>query len=178
MRHGDEVWSYSTSLHGVGMLKLSEQYAHARALVADGSARDLRRGFTYTFLLLTGTIWIVAFLALVYVAHRISRPIQQLTGGLVASSRGASGLPGPQRPRRRNWRRHSGLQRHGQPARGSHERLLYTARLESWQALARKMAHEVKNSLTPSACTMEEIAARQSGAGWRILRTGRTDRRR
>ena len=92
--HGDQVRAYSASLRGVGMLKLAEQYAHARALVADGSARDLRRGFTYTFLLLTGTIWIVSFLALVYVAHRISHPIQQLTGGLVASSRRSSGLPG------------------------------------------------------------------------------------
>ena len=78
VRHGDDVWVYSTSLHGVGMKQISDQYAHARALVA----RDLRRGFTYTFLLLTAAIWIVAFLALIYFAHRISRPIQQLTTGL------------------------------------------------------------------------------------------------
>ena len=38
------------------------------------------------------------------------------------------------------------------------------------------MAHEVKNSLTPIRLTMEEIAARQSGTGRRILRTGRADR--
>ncbi len=47
----------------------------------------------------------------------------------------------------------------------SQERLVYVTRLESWQALARKMAHEVKNSLTPIRLTMEEIAARQSGSG-------------
>ncbi len=47
----------------------------------------------------------------------------------------------------------------------SQERLVYVTRLESWQALARKMAHEVKNSLTPIRLTMEEIAARQSGPG-------------
>ncbi len=47
----------------------------------------------------------------------------------------------------------------------SQERLVYLTRLESWQALARKMAHEVKNSLTPIRLTMEEIAARQSGPG-------------
>jgi nitrogen fixation/metabolism regulation signal transduction histidine kinase len=46
----------------------------------------------------------------------------------------------------------------------SQDRLVYVTRLESWQALARKMAHEVKNSLTPIRLTMEEIAARQSGA--------------
>ena len=45
----------------------------------------------------------------------------------------------------------------------SRERLVYVTRLESWQALARKMAHEIKNSLTPIRLTMEEIAARYAG---------------
>jgi len=40
------------------------------------------------------------------------------------------------------------------------DRLVQATRLESWQAVARKMAHEVKNSLTPIRLTMEEIAAR------------------
>src|SRR5437763_15731261 len=47
--------------------------------------------------------------------------------------------------------------------RHTRERLVYMTRLESWQALARKMAHEVKNSLTPIRLTMEEVAARSSG---------------
>src|SRR5579864_3694373 len=29
VRHGDEVWVYSTSLHGVGMSELFDQYKHA-----------------------------------------------------------------------------------------------------------------------------------------------------
>src|SRR5271155_5673983 len=61
VRHGDEVWVYSTSLHGVKMNQLSEEYARARALVAAGTARDLRRGF----LLLAATVWVVAFGALI-----------------------------------------------------------------------------------------------------------------
>ena len=39
------------------------------------------------------------------------------------------------------------------------ERLIQVTRVASWQALARKMAHEVKNSLTPIRLTMEEIIA-------------------
>src|ERR1700704_4978622 len=66
VRHGAEVWMYSTSLHGVAMQQLSEQYAHARSVVAADAARDLRRGLTYTFFLLMAVIWIVALLALVY----------------------------------------------------------------------------------------------------------------
>ena len=164
IRRGDEVWSYSTSLHGVGMLDLSEQYAHARALVAEGNTRDLRRGFTLTFLVLTVAIWVVAFVALVYFAHRISRPIQQLTNGLAEV---AAGNMDHRVAFARNDEVGAAIQAFNHMAdqlKQSQERLVYVTRLESWQALARKMAHEVKNSLTPIRLTMEEIAARQSAA--------------
>jgi len=165
VRHGDDVWAYSTSLHGVGLAELSAQYSQARALVADGSARDLRRGFTYTFLVLTGAIWIVAFLALIYFAHRISRPIQYLTTGL---SQVAAGNMDYRVAAERNDEIGTAMHAFNNMAeelKQSQERLVYVTRLESWQALARKMAHEIKNSLTPIRLTMEEIAARQSGAG-------------
>ena len=41
------------------------------------------------------------------------------------------------------------------------ERLIHLTRLATWQALARKMAHEVKNSLTPIRLTVEEIVSRR-----------------
>ena len=46
----------------------------------------------------------------------------------------------------------------------SRDRLIYLTQLASWEMLARKMAHEVKNSLTPIRLTVEEMVARQSGA--------------
>lgn len=165
VRHGNDVWAYSTSLHGVSLAKLGKQYSQARALVADGSVRDLRRGFTYTFLGLTGAIWIVAFLALIYFAHRISRPIQNLTTGL---SQVAAGHMNYRVEAARNDEIGAAILAFNNMAeqlKQSQERLVYVTRLESWQALARKMAHEIKNSLTPIRLTMEEIAVRQSGAG-------------
>ena len=161
VRHGDDVWVYSTSLHGVGMKQISNQYAQARALVAS----DLRRGFTYTFLLLTAVIWIVAFLALIYFAHRISRPIQQLTTGLSEVAAGQLDYRVPSAGDDEIGAAIQTFNRMADELKQSQERLVYVARLESWQALARKMAHEVKNSLTPIRLTMEEIAARQSGPG-------------
>jgi nitrogen fixation/metabolism regulation signal transduction histidine kinase len=164
-RHGAEVWMYSTSLHGVAMEQLSEQYAHARSVVAADAARDLRRGLTYTFFLLMAVIWIVALLALVYFAHRVSRPIQQLTTGL---SQVAAGNLDSRVTVARDDEIGAAIQAFNNMAdelKQSQERLVYVTRLESWQALARKMAHEVKNSLTPIRLTMEEIAARQTGPG-------------
>ena len=40
------------------------------------------------------------------------------------------------------------------------DRLVYLTQLASWQTLARKMAHEVKNSLTPIRLTVEEMLVR------------------
>ena len=45
-------------------------------------ARDLRRGFTLTLLVLLGAAWLMSLLPLVLIAHRVSRPIQQLTAAL------------------------------------------------------------------------------------------------
>jgi nitrogen fixation/metabolism regulation signal transduction histidine kinase len=46
----------------------------------------------------------------------------------------------------------------------SRERLVYLAQMSSWQSLARKTAHELKNSLTPIRLTVEEMLARQPSA--------------
>ena len=43
----------------------------------------------------------------------------------------------------------------------SRERLVHLTRMASWQSLARKTAHELKNSLTPIRLTVEEMQARQ-----------------
>jgi nitrogen fixation/metabolism regulation signal transduction histidine kinase len=44
--------------------------------------------------------------------------------------------------------------------RQNRERLVHLTQVASWQSLARKMAHEVKNSLTPIRLTVEEMQAR------------------
>src|SRR5204862_2310685 len=45
--------------------------------------------------------------------------------------------------------------------RRNRDRLVYLTQMSSWQSLARKTAHELKNSLTPIRLTVEEMAARQ-----------------
>src|SRR5207244_11720037 len=82
VRHGDEVWSYSASLGGVAMDRLTKEIREARAVVEAGKERDLRRGLKLAYVLLAAAIWLVSLMLLVYLAHRISRPIQSLTAGL------------------------------------------------------------------------------------------------
>lgn len=159
VRRPDGVWVYASGLGAVSLARLSDQYRQARQLV-EHARGDLRRGFIYTFVLLAASVWLVSLAALVLLAHRISRPIQQLTAGLERLAAGDLTT-------RLETARHDEIGRAilafnhmaGQ-LQQNRDRLVYLTQLASWQVLARKMAHELKNSMTPIRLTMEELLAR------------------
>src|SRR5579859_1498681 len=159
LRHGSEVWTYSTPLE-IGMDSLTAQIARARESVDEWKTRDFRRGFVYTYGLLAVVIWAAALALLVFLASRVSRPIQQLTAALSAL---AGGNPDVRVPTDRDDEMGRAIQAFNHMAdqlQQSRERLVYLTQLASWQILARKMAHEVKNSLTPIRLTVEEMLVR------------------
>jgi nitrogen fixation/metabolism regulation signal transduction histidine kinase len=163
-RHGEDVWLYSRELSNVQMQRITEQYRHAREIVADRHERDLRRGLTIPLIILIVAVWVVALTSLIYLAHRISRPIQQLTGGL--SELASGNLQVRLNPAGND---ETGLAIHAfnntaEQLQQSRDRLVYLTQVASWQMMARKMAHELKNSLTPIRLTVEEISARQTNA--------------
>lgn len=161
VRRDSEVWVYTVILNGIRMQELTRQFRQARAQVDDLRQRDLRRGFTHTLILLSAVIWILALVSVVYMANRISRPIQDLTAGLrlLAEGRFETRLPsGRQDEIGRATEAFNHTAGHLQESR---DRLVYLTQIASWQVLARKMAHELKNSLTPIRLTVEEILARR-----------------
>jgi nitrogen fixation/metabolism regulation signal transduction histidine kinase len=162
VRHGQDIWLYSRTLR-VPMNQLHDEYMQARDLLETNQIRDLRRGFALTYLLVAAAIWLLTLAGLIYWAHRISRPIQQLTTGLSAVAAGNFDYRVEGRREDEIGTAIQAFNRMTEQLRESRDRLVYLARLESWQVLARKMAHEIKNSLTPIRLTMEEIAARRSG---------------
>jgi two-component system nitrogen regulation sensor histidine kinase NtrY len=161
VRHGQDVWLYSQPLR-VPMNQLHDEYRQARALLETTHLRDLRRGFALTYLLVAAAAWVLTLAGLIYWAHRISRPIRQLTTGLSAVAAGNFDYRVEVRREDEVGTAITAFNRMTEQLRDSRDRLVYLARLESWQQLARKMAHEIKNSLTPIRLTMEEIAARRS----------------
>jgi nitrogen fixation/metabolism regulation signal transduction histidine kinase len=157
------------------MEHLSAELRQTRELVESIEGRDLRRGFTLTLLLLLGAAWLVSLAPLVYIAHRISRPIQQLTEGLTDFAAGDwsrrldSGRAPSATPRDEVGRAVDAFNNMADQLRHSRERLVYLTQIASWQSLARKTAHEVKNSLTPIRLTVEEMQARLQPADRTVL---------
>jgi nitrogen fixation/metabolism regulation signal transduction histidine kinase len=164
-RHGDEVWSYSEGLGDIGMERLRQQIREARTEVDTVQGRlDVRRGSKLAYLLLAASIWLVSLALLVYLAHRISRPIQELTAGLAKLAAGDLSARVEARGDDEVGRAIQGFNDMAARLQESTERLVYLRQLASWQTLARKMAHEVKNSLTPIRLTVEEMLARYDEA--------------
>jgi nitrogen fixation/metabolism regulation signal transduction histidine kinase len=155
---------------GVGMQQLTDQYTRARGLVERAGQYDLRRGLTLTLLTTAGVVYLVALAVLVLIAVRVSRPMRELKRGLQTLASGdltvrlAGGGPDEAGQAIAAFNETA-----GQLAE-SREELVQLTRVASWQTLARKMAHEVKNSLTPIRLTMEEIGARNGSVDAGFLR--------
>ncbi len=164
VRHGGEIWVYSASLGDIALDRITRDIRDARSAVAEANERDLRRGIKSTYVLLAAGIWLISLALLVYLAHRISRPIQELTAGLGQLASGD--LKARVKARRDDEIGRAIVAFNNMAGRlqQSTERLVYLRQLASWQTLARKMAHEVKNSLTPIRLTVEEMLVRYDDA--------------
>ena len=161
LRRDDGVWAYSSDLGNVRMTDLSNKYREARELVQLSQERDLRRGFTVTLVVLVASVWLLAFVWLIYLANRISRPMQHLSAGLADLAAGRLETRIPAEGSDEIGRAITAFNRSATELQHSRDRLVYLTQIASWQTLARKMAHELKNSLTPIRLTVEEILSRQ-----------------
>lgn len=160
VRRDDAVLRYSKPLGAVQMSKLSALYSKARERVETSRSRDLRRGFLYTLLLVAAAVGVVAVAIVFLFAHRIARPVQKLTGALRRVAAGESRVRVESTTSDELGEALAAFNHMAEQLEQSQQRLILLTRLSSWQALGRKMAHEVKNSLTPIRLTVEEMVAR------------------
>jgi nitrogen fixation/metabolism regulation signal transduction histidine kinase len=150
---GQNVWQAPLP---VNLTHLATQIAQAR----DTASRDLRRGVFGAWWLLAALIWLFALALVWWVATRFTRPIVALTAAMRSLAAGNFRI--------RVERTQSGeiglatdaFNHTAAELETNRDRLVYLTQLASWQVLARKMAHEVKNSLTPIRLTVEEMVAR------------------
>ncbi|HYO84602.1 MAG TPA: ATP-binding protein [Bryobacteraceae bacterium] len=155
------VGVYIRQIGGPGMKALADQFYTSRSMVERLNARNLRRGFITTLIVISALLWILCAAVVLYLSRRISRPLEQLTAGLARLASGdlrvrlkPAGADEVSDAMRAFNATAAELEQ-------SRDKLVHVTRLESWQSLGRKMAHEVKNSLTPIRLTVEEIVARR-----------------
>lgn len=169
VRRGGDAWVYSRGLNGVRMGDLTQEIRQARSQVENLRRRDLRRGFVFVLILLGAIVWILSLAGMIYLANRISNPIQELTAGLFQLARGDFETRLEARQQDEIGRAIEAFNHTAAHLQQSRDRLIYLTQVASWQTLARKMAHELKNSLTPIRLTVEEILARQPATDRRFL---------
>lgn len=169
VRRGSEVHVFSRAIAGPGMKALAEDVTNARGLVEWARGRNLRRGFFWILVIGAAAIWAICLIVLTLVTSWITRPLEQLTAGMEELA--AGNLEARLNPRGRDeiGKAMAAFNKTAEELGESQERLVQITRLSSWQTLARKMAHEVKNSLTPIRLTMEEILARRGERDDRFL---------
>ena len=156
-----EAAAYARPL-GIRMSDLSQQYSEARQKV--NSLSRLRQGFFATWGLLAAAIWLAALALVWIVATRFSRPIARLTEGMQGLAAGDFRIRIPSERTDEIGLATEAFNRTAQQLEQNRDRLVYLTQLASWQVLARKTAHEVKNSLTPIRLTVEEMVARSAGS--------------
>ncbi len=147
---------------GIRMSDLSQQYSEARQKV--NSLSQLRQGFFVTWGLLAAAIWLTALALVWIVATRFSRPIARLTEGMQGLAAGDFRIRIPSERADEIGLATEAFNRTAQQLEQNRDRLVYLTQLASWQVLARKTAHEVKNSLTPIRLTVEEMVVRSAGS--------------
>lgn len=150
---GNEVWQQPLP---VNLSLLADQIGQAR----DTASRDLRRGFFGVWWLLAAVIWLFALGLVWWVATRFSRPIVNLTAAMRSLAAGNFGIRVAHDQRGEIGSATDAFNQTAAELERNRDRLVYLTQLASWQVLARKMAHEVKNSLTPIRLTVEEMVAR------------------
>ncbi len=146
----------------IRMSDLSREYSDARSTVETHAFGDLRRGVFIAWGLAAGAIWLVALTLVWLAATRFSRPIVRLTEALKSLAAGNFRVRVPNERTDEIGLATEAFNRMATQLEQSRDRLVYLTQLASWQVLARKTAHEVKNSLTPIRLTVEEMVARAS----------------
>jgi nitrogen fixation/metabolism regulation signal transduction histidine kinase len=164
LRDADGVRLYSRDLGRVGMGRIARQFSRARQTIDVARARNLKRGFTVTLIVAGAAVWLVSLAVMLLLTWRISRPLHRLAGGLRRLANGDLAVRLPLDGDEDAGGTLSAFNDTAERLERSREREAWTERLAGSQALARKMAHEIKNSLTPIRLTMEEVLARR-GSG-------------
>lgn len=148
----------------VRRLRLGEGI-YVRLSVSAAAQREAQLGITRAFagVALLG-LGLTLLLGL-YVARRISRSVEALTAGAQQVAAGALETQVTARASGEVGELIAAFNRMTRDLRTKTEQLVATERIAAWQDVARRLAHELKNPLTPIKMSLETLlAARQANS--------------
>jgi signal transduction histidine kinase len=112
---------------------------------------------TTSTLLLAGAAMLVTMVLAFFVARRMTRDLDQLVEASQAASRGDLDHRVPVRARDEIGELGHAFNTMMEELKGSKEKLVIAERIAAWQEIARRLAHEIKNPLTPIQMSMETL---------------------
>jgi len=125
--------------------------------VSDGDMAAVLRKLTYTSAgLALAALGVVVLIGL-FVARRTARDLDLLVEGSLAAARGDLDHRVPVRGRDEIGAVASAFNFMMEDLRASKERLVIAERIAAWQEIARRLAHEIKNPLTPIQMAMDTL---------------------
>jgi two-component system nitrogen regulation sensor histidine kinase NtrY len=131
--------------------------ARLEIAVSDGDMAGVLRKLTYTSAgLAIAALGVVVLIGL-FVARRTARDLDLLVEGSLAASRGDLDHRVPVRSKDEIGAVASAFNFMMEDLRTSKERLVIAERIAAWQEIARRLAHEIKNPLTPIQMAMDTL---------------------
>jgi two-component system, NtrC family, nitrogen regulation sensor histidine kinase NtrY len=131
--------------------------ASVQIAVSDGDLAGVLRQLTYTSAgLAIAALGVVVLIGL-FVARRTARDLELLVEGSLAASRGDLDHRVPVRSKDEIGAVASAFNFMMEDLRTSKERLVIAERIAAWQEIARRLAHEIKNPLTPIQMAMDTL---------------------
>jgi two-component system nitrogen regulation sensor histidine kinase NtrY len=125
--------------------------------VSDNDMARVLRNIT----LISGGLAVIALIGVVLigllVARRTARDLDQLVAGSLAAARGDLDHRVPVRSRDEIAEVAAAFNFMMEDLRSSKERLVIAERIAAWQEIARRLAHEIKNPLTPIQMAMDTL---------------------
>jgi nitrogen fixation/metabolism regulation signal transduction histidine kinase len=174
VRRGSDILVYTKPVGGPGMRKLAGDYTRARTLVSAASLRDFRKGYTYTFIILSASVWVIALIVLVYWAARISKPIHELTAGLSELAAGNLGARVQPRGRDEVGAAMEAFNRTAEQLQQSQERLVHVGRRWPARWRMRLRTRSPPSGLPWRSCWRARTATGMTGSWSRLRKLWRT----
>ncbi|MBN8472392.1 HAMP domain-containing protein [Corallococcus exiguus] len=133
--------------------------ASVRLTFSRAAAREAEEGVMRAFLLLAGLGLGFAALLGLLVSRWMTRPVEALTSGARRVAEGALDVQVTARATGEVGELVRTFNHMTSELKNTTERLMATERIAAWQEVARRLAHEIKNPLTPIRMSLETLMA-------------------